>query len=693
MTLNIGSASPMGSYFDGKGTNFAVFSKNASKIELCVFTLDHNNIDQEQRFEMPKRSGDIWHGYLPCAKIGTRYAYRAYGEMPTFNPNKLLIDPYTRGLDDYLNDAACLSAHNLDDSAAHIPKSLVIAENYDWEGIDAPNILWGDTVIYEAHVKSLTQLYIEIPADIRGTYAALAHPTVLKYLQSLGITSLELLPIQMHADEPRLQDMSLSNHWGYNVLAPFAIEPRYWSGRFGSTPLSEFKDAVKALHKAGIEVILDVVFNHSAELDRQGPTLSMRGLDNSEYYWQNQELADTDPNKDLNYSGCGNTLNLSLPHTLKLVADCLRYWISECHIDGFRFDLGTILGRTNALNDSNNSNNSKNHNVETAFFSKKAALFAILQQDPLISKVKLIAEPWDIGPTGYQLGNFPVPFAEWNDRFRDDMRNFWLYGNLSLGDFARRFAASSDFFDHSSRDPNASINMICAHDGFTLHDLVSFNDKHNLENGEYNRDGHSNNYSNNHGHEGLDTDDLNILKSRKNSQRALLMLLLLSQGTPQLLAGDELGHSMRGNNNAYCQDNEITWINWDKADFDLSNFTTKLIKIRRKINALTQNKWWDTQDEVCWKNSNDDLIDSKQWSILAKQGAILQIVLSKTYRLIINTQLHNQQIELTQELTDGFWEINLCSSSPSNGELIYPEHGRRAYLAPPNSISLLTYLP
>lgn len=662
MTLTNGRPYPPGGYFDGQGVNFSLFSAHAEKVELCLF----NAAGEETRLTLPARSGSFWHGYLADAQPGQLYGYRVYGPWAPqqghyFNPQKLLIDPYTRALTSTDTSSPLLADGQQQpdqrDSAAAAPKSVIPANSdYNWQNDSHPRTPWSQTIIYEAHVRGLSQNHPDIPADLRGSYAALAHPLIIEHLQQLGITALELLPVQLHLTEPHLQQLGLSNYWGYNVLAPFAIAPDYWSGRANTTPLSELRDAVKALHAAGIEVILDVVFNHTAELDHQGggPTLTLRGIDNLSYYW-------LDENGDyLNWSGCGNVLRLSQPQVLQLVMDCLRYWVSECHIDGFRFDLGATLGRQPQ-------------------FSAESALFSAIRQDPILADCKLIAEPWDLGPNGYQLGQFPAPFAEWNDHFRDGMRQFWLTGALSLGEFARRFSASSDYFQHSGRQPSASINLITAHDGFTLRDLISFNHKHNQLNGENNLDGHNNNFSNNHGVEGL-TADQQTQQNRQNSQRALLTSLLLASGTPQLLSGDELGHSQQGNNNAYCQDNNITWIDWSDADLALIKFTARLIELRKQIPALNQPNWWqDNSEDVSWLNAENQLLSAQEWQ--QHPPPLLQIQLSTQWLLLVN----NQQNSVKVVLPAGNWQYYLSS------DLLPPatQVTDRIWYAAPRSMTVL----
>ncbi|EFH6702732.1 TPA: glycogen debranching protein GlgX [Escherichia coli] len=619
--LAIGKPAPLGAHYDGQGVNFTLFSAHAERVELCVF--DANG--QEHRYDLPGHSGDIWHGYLPDARPGLRYGYRVHGpwqpaEGHRFNPAKLLIDPCARQIEGEFKDNPLLHAgHNepdYRDNAAIAPKCVVVVDHYDWEDDAPPRTPWGSTIIYEAHVKGLTYLHPEIPVEIRGTYKALGHPVMINYLKQLGITALELLPVAQFASEPRLQRMGLSNYWGYNPVAMFALHPAYACSP--ETALDEFRDAIKALHKAGIEVILDIVLNHSAELDLDGPLFSLRGIDNRSYYWIRE---DGDYH---NWTGCGNTLNLSHPAVVDYASACLRYWVETCHVDGFRFDLAAVMGRTPE-------------------FRQDAPLFTAIQNCPVLSQVKLIAEPWDIAPGGYQVGNFPPLFAEWNDHFRDAARRFWLHYDLPLGAFAGRFAASSDVFKRNGRLPSAAINLVTAHDGFTLRDCVCFNHKHNEANGEENRDGTNNNYSNNHGKEGLGG-SLDLVERRRDSIHALLTTLLLSQGTPMLLAGDEHGHSQHGNNNAYCQDNQLTWLDWSQASSGLTAFTAALIHLRKRIPALVENRWWEEGDgNVRWLNRYAQPLSTVEWQNGPKQ---LQILLSDRFLIAINATLEVTEIVL-----------------------------------------------
>ncbi|WP_447872465.1 glycogen debranching protein GlgX [Serratia fonticola] len=628
--LTPGLAAPLGAYYDGNGINFTLFSAHATQVDLCLFDAQY----RETRLPLPARSGDIWHGYLPGGELGQRYGFRVHGPFEPhlglrFNANKLLLDPAARAVEGPVADHVHLHGGydqpDPQDSAPLMPKCIVIDESYDWQDDRPPATPWGKTVIYEAHVRGLTLTHPEIPAVLRGSFAALGHPAMIAYFKRLGITALELLPVQQHTTEPRLQRLGLINYWGYNVLAPFAPDNRYSSLSTGTTPLREFRDAVKALHRAGIEVILDVVFNHSAELDVDGPTLSLRGIDNLSYYWLTP-----DGGYD-NLTGCGNTLRLDQPAGVAWVMDCLRFWVRECHVDGFRFDLGTVLGRKPA-------------------FDRDAPLFQAMLADDTLARCKLIAEPWDIGPGGYQVGAFPGRFAEWNDHFRDDIRRFWLRGDLSLGQFAQRFAASSEVFNQRGRAPYVSINMLTAHDGFTLQDVVSFKEKHNQPNGEGNRDGSDQNFSCNHGVEGLIADET-VLQRRQASQRALLATLLLAQGTPMLLAGDEHGNSQQGNNNAYCQDNATTWLDWANADESLTAYTAALIRLRQQIPALQAGRWWQEGDgSVQWLNAQGQPLSAQQW----EQGdRCLQIRLSQRWLMVINAT--QQTVEMT--LPEGDWQV------------------------------------
>lgn len=622
-TLAAGKPSPLGASYDGKGVNFTLFSAHAERVELCVFDAQGN----EQRFDLPARTGNIWHGWLAAAGPGLLYGYRVHGPWDPaqghrFNPAKLLLDPCCHRVEGVLPDDERLHGGDLSpdrrDSAAIAPKSQVVDLRYNWQNDAPPGTPWGETVIYEAHVKGLTWLHPGLPESIRGTYKALGHPVMIDYFRTLGITALELMPVAQFASEPRLQRMGLSNYWGYNPMAMYALDPRYASEP--ARALDEFRDAVKALHAAGIEVILDVVLNHSAEIDLEGPTFSLRGIDNRNYYWIRED------GDYYNWTGCGNTLNLSQPDVVEYARQCLRFWVDECHVDGFRFDLASVMGRTPE-------------------FRQDAPLFEAIRNDPQLAAVKLIAEPWDIGAGGYQVGNFPPLFAEWNDHFRDVARRFWLQQSISLGEFARRFAAFSDLFQRNGRQPAAAVNLITAHDGFTLRDCVCFNQKHNEANGEENRDGTNNNYSSNHGIEGTGG-SLDVLERRRDSVHALLSTLLLAQGTPMLLAGDEHGHSQHGNNNAYCQDNALTWLDWNQANSGLTAFTAALIHLRRCIPALTSNRWWQEGDgNVVWLNQYAQPLTADEWQ---HGTARLQILLSGRWLMTVNATPEVAHMELPE---------------------------------------------
>ncbi len=627
---------PLGATFDGHGVNFALFSAHAEWVDLCLF--DDAGQREISRYRLAETTDGVWHGYLPEAKPGLVYGYRVHGRYEPshghrFNASKVLLDPYARSVvGDYQNDPrnrgySAEDAH-LPDSTDNAPialKARVLDEKFDWSGDAHPGTPWDRTVIYEAHVKGLTRSHPGLPPELRGTYAGLAHPLVIAYLQKLGITAIELLPVQHFLDEPHLMANDLVNYWGYNPVAWFAPSPRYASGRAGITPLEEFKAMVKSLHDAGIEVILDVVFNHTAEIDAPGPTLSLRGIDNASYYSLDQK------GEYINCTGCGNALNLSHPRVVQLVMDSLRYWAGECHVDGFRFDLAVTLGRVRGD------------------FDPAAPLWVAISQDPLLSRCKLIAEPWDIGYGGYQVGRFAPGWGEWNDQFRDSMRRFWLGEGGNRAQFAQSFAASSHLFQSPLRLPAASVNFITAHDGFTLADLVSYNHKHNLANKEHNRDGSSQNHSWNCGVEGP-SDDPHIHLLRLRVRKVLLATLLLAQGTPMLLAGDERGHSQNGNNNAYCQDNEMTWLNWDDSNDDLSNFVGNLLAIRKEIPALISNRWWSGKPDdqgivdVMWLNPSSTQLEVHDWE--DSSGKALMILLSDNWLLLLNGSAHQIHFRL-----------------------------------------------
>jgi glycogen operon protein len=568
-----GSPFPQGATWDGSGVNFAIFSENATKIELCLF--DTPDASRESaRIPMVDKTAHIWHAYLPEARPGQLYGYRVHGpyepnEGHRFNPAKLLLDPYAKAIAGNIdvNDSlfaykfghpqADLSIDRLD-SAAGLPKCMVIDPAFTWSDDRPPRIPWHRTLIYEAHVKGFTARHPKVPRELRGTFAGFACPAVIDYLVQLGITAVEFMPVHQFVTDKHLVDRGLKNYWGYNSIGFFAPEARYSHSGFLGQQVNEFKTLVKALHREGIEVILDVVYNHTGEGSHLGPTLSFRGVDNASYY----RLVKDNPRYYMDYTGCGNTLDMTEPQVLRLIMDSLRYWVLDMHVDGFRFDLASALAR-------------ELHEVD-----RLGAFFDIMHQDPILSQVKLIAEPWDLGEGGYQVGNFPVLWAEWNGLYRDTVRRYWKGDRGQVGGLAYRLTGSSDLYGRTGRQPYASINFVTAHDGFTLNDLVSYNEKHNEANGENNQDGHNENLSWNCGVEGP-TDDPKILTLRLRQMRNLLSTLILSQGVPMLLAGDEIGHTQNGNNNAYCQDNEISWLDWDldKTKEELLEFTRYVIRI------------------------------------------------------------------------------------------------------------------
>jgi isoamylase len=553
-----GQPYPLGATFDGTGTNFALFSEGAEKVELCLF----DELGTETRIDVAAQDSYVWHCYLPTVQPGQRYGYRVHGpwnpaEGQRFNSAKLLLDPYAKAVSGQIDwDQALFSydfgdedSFNDEDSAPHMMMGVVINPFFNWEGDRTPRTPYHKSVIYEAHVKGLTQQHPEVPEDQRGTYAGVAHPAVIAHLKKLGVTAIELMPVHQFVQDSTLLDQGLRNYWGYNTIGFFAPHNEYHSTNDLGGQVQEFKAMVRALHQADIEVILDVVYNHTAEGNHMGPTLSMKGIDNQAYY----RTVEGDQKFYMDYTGTGNTLNVRHPHSLQLIMDSLRYWVTEMHVDGFRFDLASALAR------------------EFYDVDKLATFFELVQQDPVVSQVKLIAEPWDVGPGGYQVGNFPPQWTEWNGKYRDTVRDFWRGEPATLGEFASRITGSADLYEHSGRRPFASINFVTAHDGFTLRDLVSYNEKHNEANGEGNNDGESHNRSWNCGVEGP-TDDPEVLALRSRQQRNYLATLLLSQGTPMVLHGDELGRTQDGNNNTYCQDNELSWINWDTMDGPLTKF-------------------------------------------------------------------------------------------------------------------------
>jgi isoamylase len=606
-----GSPQPLGATWDGLGVNFSLFSANASNVELCLF--DDEGKKELERIELPEYTNEVWHGYLPDARPGTVYGYRVHGPYEPeaghrFNPNKLVLDPYAKAHVGSLRWDPAVFGYTLGadgddltydkrDSARFMPKARVIDPAFTWGRERAPSIPWDRTIVYETHVRGYTKLHPAVPDHLRGTYSGLGRKEVVEYIRSLGVTSVELLPIHAFVNDSHLLDKELTNYWGYNTIGFFAPDPRY--SAVPAFVFSEFKEMVARLHDAGLEVILDVVYNHTAEGNERGPTLSFRGIDNLSYY----RLLPDQPRYYINDTGTGNTLNMSHARVVQMVTDSLRYWAQEMHVDGFRFDLGTILAR------------------EADGFNEAHGFLQSCLQDPVLATTKLIAEPWDIGPGGYQVGRFPPGWAEWNDKFRDTVRAYWKGDLGKQADMATRLSASADCFARRGRKSWASVNFITAHDGFTLNDLVSYNEKHNEANGEDNRDGHSDNHSWNFGVEGP-TDDPEIMAARERQKRNLLATLLLAQGTPMLLAGDEFGRTQQGNNNAYCQDNEISWVNWNfgEKEVELAEFVRKVIVLRQSFPILRRSRFLtgeynpdlDVRD-VRWLSPTGEDIEGEQW--------------------------------------------------------------------------------
>lgn len=576
---------PLGASFDGSGTNFAVFSSVAQKVELCLFDDD----EVETRVELTEVDAYVYHAYLPSVRPGQRYGFRVHGEYAPerglrCDPSKLLLDPYAKAIDGRNDGDASLFSYdihnpkerNTADSAPHTMKSVVINPYFDWGHDRPPGHEYHETIIYEAHVKGMTELHPDIPENLRGTYAGMAHPAMISYLQDLGVTAVELMPVHQFVHDSHLLEKGLSNYWGYNTIGFFAPHNGYAARGTRGEQVDEFKSLVKALHEADIEVILDVVYNHTAEGNHMGPTLSFRGIDNASYY----RLVEGDEAHYFDTTGTGNSLLMRSPHTLQLIMDSLRYWISDMHVDGFRFDLASTLAR------------------ELHAVDRLSSFFDIIQQDPLISQVKLIAEPWDVGEGGYQVGGFPPLWTEWNGKYRDTVRDFWRGTPSVLGELASRLTGSSDLYEHSGRFPMASINFVTAHDGFTLKDLVSYNEKHNEANGEGGADGESHNRSWNCGVEGP-TDDPEVKALRARQQRNFLTTLLISQGVPMIAHGDELGRTQQGNNNTYCQDNELSWVNWDidAEGKELFDFTRRLIELRKAHPVLRRRRFFSGKAE------------------------------------------------------------------------------------------------
>ncbi len=601
-----GHGYPLGPSYDGAGTNFALFSEVAEAVDLCLF----DDSGEERSVRLEEVDAFSWHGYLPNVGPGQRYGYRVHGpyapdEGIRCNPRKLLLDPYARAIEGDIDwNASCYgydlknpTAVNIEDSAPHVFKSVVHHPHFDWAGDRPPDRPLHETVIYEAHLKGFTRLHPDVPEALRGTFQGFAHPSVIDHLTSLGVTAVELMPIHQFVQDERLIERGLRNYWGYNTIGFFAPHNEYASTGQRGEQVNEFKAMVRTLHQAGIEVILDVVYNHTAEGNHLGPTLCFRGIDNRAYY----RLVADEPEFYYDTTGTGNSLNVSHPHTLQLIMDSLRYWVTEMHVDGFRFDLAATLAR-------------EFHEVD-----RLSTFFDIIQQDPVISRVKLIAEPWDIGEGGYQVGNFPPLWSEWNGRFRDSVRDFWRGEPSTVGELASRLTGSSDLYQNDTRRPFASVNFVTAHDGFTLRDLVSYHEKHNEANGEGNADGDSHNRSWNCGVEG-ETEDPGVLKCRARQQRNFLTTLFTAQGVPMLLAGDELGRTQKGNNNAYCQDNELSWVDWTSIDGSLLAFTRWLIAFRRDHPAFRRRRFFQGRPirgtvDIGWFKPDGEAMTDDDWDV------------------------------------------------------------------------------
>ena len=676
---------PLGASYDGAGVNFALFSQVAEKVELCLFDEE----DHETRIEMTEQNSYVWHNYIPGLQPGQRYGYRVYGPYnPALgqrcNPSKLLLDPYAKAIEGNIDDDPSLfsydmsnpddiNAINTQNSAAHTMKSVVVNPYFDWGNDQHPNISYHDSVIYEAHVRGMTNLNQDVPPDIRGTYAGLAYPAVIDYLKKLGITAIELMPIHQFVNDSFLQQKGLSNYWGYNTIGFFAPHNAYSSVGERGQQVNEFKSMVKAYHRAGMEVILDVVYNHTAEGNHMGPTLSFKGIDNQAYY----RLVDNDPYHYFDTTGTGNSLLMRSPHALQLITDSLRYWVTEMHVDGFRFDLAATLAR------------------QFQEVDKLSAFFDIVEQDPVISRVKLIAEPWDLGSGGYQVGGFPSSWSEWNGRYRDCVRDFWRSQPSTLPEFASRLMGSSDLYEVNGRRPVASVNFVTAHDGFTLNDLVSYNEKHNDANGEGNRDGESNNRSWNCGVEGETTiRDVNELRQRQ--MRNMFSTLLVSQGIPMICGGDEVARTQQGNNNAYCQDNEISWTHWDLDDDrkSLLAFVSKLIHLRLDHPVLHRRRFFtgrkagddpNTIPEVEWFDHTGSIMDMNDWQnthafsmMVYLNGADIPEMdyygnptVDNDFILIFNAHYEPIQFTLPDENYGSKWKLVVDTYNPDGPELNY----------------------
>lgn len=676
---------PLGASYDGAGVNFALFSQVAEKVELCLF--DDN--DNETRVAMTEQNSYVWHNYIPGLQPGQRYGYRVYGPFDPdrglrCNPNKLLLDPYAKAIEGNIDGDESLfsywfkspdsiTAMNDLDSAAHTMKSVVVNPYFDWGNDQHPNIPYHDSVIYEAHVRGMTNLNQDVPPDIRGTYAGLAYPSVIEYLKKLGITAIELMPIHQFVNDSFLQEKGLSNYWGYNTIGFFAPHNAYSSSGERGEQVNEFKSMVKAYHRAGIEVILDVVYNHTAEGNNRGPMLSFKGIDNKAYY----RLVDNDQRHYFDTTGTGNSLLMRSSHALQLITDSLRYWVTEMHVDGFRFDLAATLAR------------------QFQEVDKLSAFFDIVEQDPVISRVKLIAEPWDLGSGGYQVGGFPSSWSEWNGRYRDCVRDFWRSQPSTLPEFASRLMGSSDLYQMNGRRPVASVNFITAHDGFTMNDLVSYNEKHNDANGEGNRDGESNNRSWNCGVEGP-TVIPDVVELRERQMRNMFSTLLFSQGIPMICGGDEVARTQQGNNNAYCQDNEISWTNWelDESQKNLLRFVSKLIHLRLEHPVLHRRRFFTGREQgdgpekipqVEWFDHTGSIMDMDDWSNTHAFSVMIYLngsdipetdwygkqMVDNDFILIFNAHYEPIMFTLPDEKYGRKWQLVVDTHNPDGPELNY----------------------
>jgi glycogen operon protein len=695
---------PLGATWDGEGVNFALFSENATQVELCLFEGPEAK-EESHRIRMEERTDQIWHVYLPETRPGQHYGYRVHGPYEPdaghrFNPAKLLLDPYAKAVAGTVEWSDAMFGYrvgdpagdlSLDDrdNAGNIPKCVVIDQAFTWDGDRLLRTPWEQTVIYEAHVKGLTARHPDVPEALRGTYAGLATPAVIAYLQDLGVTTVELLPVHHFVRDKHLHDRGLTNYWGYNTIGFFAPDIRYATSPVRSRHVREFKTMVKTLHSAGIEVILDVVYNHTAEGNHLGPTLSFRGIDNATYYRLDKEK----PRYYMDYTGCGNTLNVRHPRVLQLIMDSLRYWVLEMHVDGFRFDLASTLAR-------------ELHDVD-----RLSAFFDIIHQDPVLSQVKLIAEPWDLGEGGYQVGNFPVGWAEWNGKYRDTIRRYWKGDGGQVAEVAYRLSGSSDLYEMSGRHPHASINFVTAHDGFTLHDLVSYNQKHNDANGEGNRDGTDDNLSWNCGAEGP-TDNPDIIELRQRQMRNFLATLLLSQGVPMLCGGDEIGRTQQGNNNAYCQDNELCWHDWklERRSRVLWSFTRRLIALRREHPVFRRRRFFQGRrirgsevKDLAWFRPDGKEMTDEDWTTGHARSLMLRLagdaieesddkgqpITDDTFLMLINAHHEPLGFTIPAHKRGVRWVRILDTAQPENGKHVVRFKGGEQYNLAARSLAVL----